>query len=120
MSRPAIATTPEQRSRWRDHGLGEPREVRNIIQALIADVELLEKQLAEVDNVVCWGVNCVHEARALDKSYDNHVQLTKARDAAEERLAGAKVFLEMVLPMIVKEFGEDSKTAGAIRKFIAS
>jgi hypothetical protein len=117
VSRPAITTTPEQRAKYLHLAVGNA-QMTSAISTLIADVELLEKQLAESDNVICWGVNCVHEARALDKSYSEHVELTKARDTAENRLAAAKVFLEMVLPMIVKEFGEDSKTAAALRKFL--
>jgi hypothetical protein len=119
MSRPAIKTTPEQRAKYLHFAVGNA-QMTSAISTLIADVELLEKQLTEADNVICWGVACVHEARALDKSYDNHVAIEKARDAAENRLTAAKFFLEMVLPMIVKEFGEDSKTAAALRKFLAA
>jgi hypothetical protein len=29
----------------------------------------MERRLEEVDNVICWGVDCVHQAKELDKSY---------------------------------------------------
>jgi hypothetical protein len=40
-------------------------------------------------------------------------------NSAEDRLAGAMFFLEMVLPVMDKEFGKDSKTAVALREFLA-
>jgi hypothetical protein len=62
-----------------------PRADADFIAAAREAIPRLLADLEEADNVVCWGVDCVHEARALDKSYENHVAIEKARDAERAR-----------------------------------
>ena len=35
----------------------------------VAIVDEMQRRLEEVDDCICWGVDCVHQAKELDRSY---------------------------------------------------
>lgn len=49
-------------------------------------VDEMERRLKEVENCICWGVDCVHQAKSLDKSYEAYTALQSYED--ELRNAG--------------------------------
>jgi hypothetical protein len=42
-------------------------------------IDEMERRLLEVDNCVCWGVDCVHQAKELDKSYSLYSAAAEAQ-----------------------------------------
>jgi hypothetical protein len=42
------------------------------------------RRLKDVDNVICWGVECVHQAKELDKSYADYRATEIAIEALTE------------------------------------
>jgi hypothetical protein len=46
-------------------------------------IDEMVRRFEEVDNCICWGVDCVHQAKELDKSYSEHQQLRARLDGRE-------------------------------------
>lgn len=46
----------------------------------VAHVDEMERRLEEADSCICWGVDCVHQAKELDKSYDAYCKEHTDRD----------------------------------------
>jgi hypothetical protein len=62
-----------------------PAELREYALSPETSVDAIEamdemvRRLEAVDNCICWGVDCVHQAKELDKSYAEYTLLKKAQ-----------------------------------------
>lgn len=51
-----------------------------------AMLDEMERRLKEVDDCICWGVDCVHQAKELDKSYEEYREREQLREVLLEAL----------------------------------
>jgi len=42
-------------------------------------IDEMQRRLEEVDDCICWGVDCVHQAKELDKSYGAYAAAERAQ-----------------------------------------
>jgi hypothetical protein len=54
---------------------------------MLSLIKEMRRRLEEVDDCICWGVDCVHQAKELDKSYHNYALGEQAREVLEDLCA---------------------------------
>jgi hypothetical protein len=52
---------------------------RSMPALILPVVDEMERRLKEVDDCICWGVGCVHQAKELDKSYSRYTAAERAQ-----------------------------------------
>jgi len=74
--------------------------------ALRTELADARARLAEADNVICWGVDCLHQAKFLDASYAAHCEA--------EKTAIAHCPLPVLLDEVARRRGAEAEALPAI------
>jgi hypothetical protein len=51
---------------------------------VLALLDEMERRLQEVENCICWGIDCVHDAKVLDTSYSHYTAAERAKQVFDD------------------------------------